>query len=411
MSPTHGPGSTKKTRLTPSKSAEVSPSVQHLQVTMTAVTGTTTPSSSSSSSQTNHHKHQTTDKVAEVSTSDAGSETASSSPQLRASSSPNSSPGKTSAAGKAAAAARPFRQKFIKSPLFQQADKATCGSPGLSPMTIAALTPTVVDTAIPSLPPPVQDGRSEAIAALQDAANGSVKTKSGGVDAQTSSGTTGSSANLAASLSAATSGQLAPPTHQLPHQAMSSSSSSAPHAMQECASTAARIFDSSFFSVVMLVHWSNVVGPKVKKVWSADPVDDQLLITIARQVLNGEMGRELSGIEPKWLVLHRQGLICAAFLFQEPVSLCLSALVMVVPVRYLRNFAQYFSILAHRIPTELIDVIIHLRKASRRLNIITLAIRIFFPLFNLSWIWNRCLCQQTPSRSCIPCSLKIPSRI
>lgn len=132
-----------------------------------------------------------------------------------------------------------------------------------------------------------------------------------------------------------------------------------------------QLFDSCFFSAILLVQWSNVVGPKVSKAWSGEPMDARLLTTIARQVLNGEMGRTLSDIEPKWLVLNRQGLICTAFLYQDPCSKSLCALVMVVPVRYLRNFSQYFKVLSQRVPRQLIDVLIKLRKIYRRLNIVS----------------------------------------
>ncbi|KAI8337007.1 C9orf72-like protein family-domain-containing protein [Chlamydoabsidia padenii] len=213
---------------------------------------------------------------------------------------------------------------FIKSPVFQHGDPLTSSvvsenvvSPLISPMALATLSATVttLDTVFPALPPPI-DGPSEAVVALYDAANESVKSKS----------------------------------------------------PRSATDTMTQLFDSCFFSAILLVQWSNVVGPKVSKAWSGEPMDTQLLTTIARQVLNGEMGRTLSDIEPKWLVLHRQGLICTAFLFQDPCSKSLCALVMVVPVRYLRNFSQYFKVLSQRVPRQLIDVLIKLRKVYRRLN-------------------------------------------
>ncbi|KAI8081719.1 C9orf72-like protein family-domain-containing protein [Halteromyces radiatus] len=212
---------------------------------------------------------------------------------------------------------------FIKSPVFNQGDLSasvdTAASPLVSPMVSGALSATVttLDTAFPGLPPPI-DGPSEAMAALYDVANESVKSK--------------------------------------PNRNTTSD-------------TLAQLFDSSFFSAILLVQWSNVVGPKVSKAWSAEPMEPSLLTTIARQVLNGEMGRTLSDIEPKWLILHQQALVCTAFLFQDPSSLSLCSLVMVVPVRYLRNFSKYFKVLSQRVPRQLIDVLVRLRKLYRRLNI------------------------------------------
>ncbi|CAO3592733.1 unnamed protein product [Absidia cylindrospora] len=216
---------------------------------------------------------------------------------------------------------------FIKSPVFNHSGEPittsvvaeSVVSPLISPMASATLSATVttLDTIFPGLPPPVDNGPSEAVVALYDAANESVKSKSN----------------------------------------------------RTTTDTMTQLFDSCFFSAILLVQWSNVVGPKVSKAWSGEPMDAQLLTTIARQVLNGEMGRTLSDIEPKWLILHRQGLVCTAFLYQDPCSLSLCALVMVVPVRYLRNFTQYFKVLSQRVPRQLIDVLVKLRKIYRRLNI------------------------------------------
>ncbi|ORZ23155.1 hypothetical protein BCR42DRAFT_130267 [Absidia repens] len=216
---------------------------------------------------------------------------------------------------------------FIKSPVFNHGGEPlptsvvaeSVVSPLMSPMASATLSATVttLDTIFPGLPPPVDNGPSEAMVALYDAANESVKSKSN----------------------------------------------------RTTTDTMTQLFDSCFFSAILLVQWSNVVGPKVSKAWSGEPMDAQLLTTIARQVLNGEMGRTLSDTEPKWLILHRQGLVCTAFLYQDPCSLLLCALVMVVPVRYLRNFTQYFKVLSQRVPHQLIDVLVKLRKIYRRLNI------------------------------------------
>lgn len=87
---------------------------------------------------------------------------------------------------------------------------------------------------------------------------------------------------------------------------------------------------------------------------------------IGRQVLNGEMGRTLEGVEPKWIVLHRQAMICTAFLFHDPTLESLCALVLVVPVRYLKNFSQYFHVLCDRIPNQLVEPLLGLRKIYKR---------------------------------------------
>lgn len=69
--------------------------------------------------------------------------------------------------------------------------------------------------------------------------------------------------------------------------------------------------DSSFFSAVMLIKWSNVMGPEVEKVWASGDQSVQAKKTtyasIAKQVLNGEIGRNILEIEPKFLVLGDEG--------------------------------------------------------------------------------------------------------
>ncbi|KAG0170508.1 hypothetical protein DFQ30_002374 [Apophysomyces sp. BC1015] len=117
---------------------------------------------------------------------------------------------------------------------------------------------------------------------------------------------------------------------------------------------------------VLLVQWSNVVGPKVEKVWSSEPMSERLQATIGRQVLNGEMGRTVETAEPKWVVLHRQAIVCTAFLYTDPTAQSLCALILVVPVRYLRNFSQYFHVLRDRVPFQLIQPLIRLRKVCKR---------------------------------------------
>ncbi|KAI8370812.1 hypothetical protein EDC96DRAFT_552387 [Choanephora cucurbitarum] len=126
------------------------------------------------------------------------------------------------------------------------------------------------------------------------------------------------------------------------------------------------LFESSFFSAALLIQWSNVMGPKVEKVWSAEPLEEKIQIVIGRQVLNGEMGRTLNKVEPKWIVLHRQAIICTAFLFYDPTLESLAAFVFVVPVRYLRNFSRYFNVLCDRVPTLLIEPLLKLRQMTKR---------------------------------------------
>ncbi|CAO3631329.1 unnamed protein product [Mucor hiemalis] len=168
------------------------------------------------------------------------------------------------------------------------------------------------------LPPPISKGPSEAIVALQDAAN-AVNSKKQSKKIQTS--------------------------------------------------TSVQLFESSFFSAALLIRWSNLEGPKVEKVWSAEPMEEKLQMLIGRQVLNGEMGRTLQSVEPKWIVLHRQAIICTAFLFQDPTLESLCAIVLVVPVRYLRNFSQYFTVLSDRIPIQLVEPLVQLRKIHKRHSI------------------------------------------
>ncbi|KAI8968440.1 hypothetical protein BDF20DRAFT_839544 [Mycotypha africana] len=136
------------------------------------------------------------------------------------------------------------------------------------------------------------------------------------------------------------------------------------------------IFDSSFFSEALLIQWSYVMGPKVEKVWSnhvsVDEKRKKLRTLIARQILNGEVGRNIKAIaEPKWIVLsHRhEAIVCAGFLFYDPTIELLCALVFVVPVRYLRNFSRYFQLLCDRIPLQLVEPLIKLRKVYQQLSL------------------------------------------
>jgi hypothetical protein len=130
-----------------------------------------------------------------------------------------------------------------------------------------------------------------------------------------------------------------------------------------------KLFASSFFSSALLIQWSNLVGPKVEKVWSVEPLDEKTQMMIGRQVLNGEMGRTLTSVEPKWIVLH--AMICTAFLYQDHALNSLCALVFVLPVRYLRNFSPYFNVLCERVPNQLIDPLVKLRKLHKPHSLVT----------------------------------------
>ncbi|KAI7888281.1 uncharacterized protein EV154DRAFT_425963 [Mucor mucedo] len=205
----------------------------------------------------------------------------------------------------------------IRSPAFEA--NSTLSSPLPSPQIVDTLTPISAELV---LPPPIVKGPSEAIVALQDAANA---------------------------------------TNKKPLK-------------NKSASTEIQLFESSFFSAALLIQWSNLMGPKVEKVWSVEPMEEKLQMMIGRQVLNGEMGRTLKGVEPKWIVLHRQAIICTAFLFQDPTLESLCAFVLVVPVRYLRNFSQYFNVLCDRIPSQLVDPLLKLRKIHKRHSIVGLSV-------------------------------------
>lgn len=110
-----------------------------------------------------------------------------------------------------------------------------------------------------------------------------------------------------------------------------------------------------------------MIGPKVDKVWSAEPVDEKTQMMIARQVLNGEIGS--CSIESKWVLL--QSMICTAFLFEDPTVRSLFAIVLVVPTRYQKNFSQYFQLLKDRVPIQLVQPLIHLRKMQKRESVVS----------------------------------------
>lgn len=131
--------------------------------------------------------------------------------------------------------------------------------------------------------------------------------------------------------------------------------------------TECEILQSSFFSAILLIQWSNVIGPKVDKVWSAEPVDEKTQMMIARQVLNGEIGS--CSIESKWVLL--QSMMCTAFLFEDPTVRSLSAIVLVVPTRYQKNFSQYFQLLKDRVPIQLVQPLVHLRKLQKREGVVS----------------------------------------
>ncbi|EPB90790.1 hypothetical protein HMPREF1544_02368 [Mucor circinelloides 1006PhL] len=203
----------------------------------------------------------------------------------------------------------------IRSPAFEA--HSNMASPLPSPQFVENTTPVSAEL---MLPPPIVKGPSEAIVALQDAANATT-------------------------------------THSKKPMKKGSSTASLAEV---------KLFEQSFFSAAMLIQWSNLVGPKVEKMWSVEPLEEKLQMMIGRQVLNGEMGRTLKGVEPKWIVLHRQAIICTAFLFHDPTLESLCALVLVVPVRYLRNFSQYFRVLCDRIPIQLVEPVVQLRKVYKR---------------------------------------------
>ncbi|RUS22486.1 hypothetical protein BC937DRAFT_88746 [Endogone sp. FLAS-F59071] len=163
--------------------------------------------------------------------------------------------------------------------------------------------------------------------------------------------------------------------------------------------------DDCFFSAIMLVRWSNILGPKVEKIWAPEQSepDNKMLENTAKQILSGEIGRNVMGIEPKFLVLSDEGIIATSFLFTEyaspataPPSLYsatpststfpsyfppssppipffnneaprrhtepspsstgsldptrLAALTFVVPVLFMSGFAPYFEIMVDRVP-------------------------------------------------------------
>lgn len=109
-----------------------------------------------------------------------------------------------------------------------------------------------------------------------------------------------------------------------------------------------------------------MVGPKVDKVWSAEAMDEGTQMMIARQVLNGEMGTR--SVESKWILLP--SMMCTAFLFEDPTLHTLFAIVLVVPARYQKNFSGYFQLLQDRVPNQLVQPLIQLRKIQKRENIV-----------------------------------------
>ncbi|KAI8076622.1 uncharacterized protein B0P05DRAFT_133526 [Gilbertella persicaria] len=163
---------------------------------------------------------------------------------------------------------------------------------------------------------------------------------------------------------------LPPPALKVPSEAIVALQDATSVQSKKFSKKGSPLFESSFFSAALLIQWSNLMGPKVEKVWSVEPVEEKLQMMIGRQVLNGEMGRTLKGVEPKWIVLHRQAIICTAFLFHDPTLESLCAFVFVVPVRYLRNFSQYFNVLCGRIPAQLVEPLLKLRKVFKRHSIV-----------------------------------------
>ncbi|KAF7721095.1 hypothetical protein EC973_005413 [Apophysomyces ossiformis] len=214
---------------------------------------------------------------------------------------------------------RHHHHHYLRSPA-SQATASVDNSPLVSPSgsMVSCTPPAISDAGFSVLPPPIIKIPSEAIAALQGAADASKRKAT----------------------------KRSPPS--------------------ATTSDLVTLFESCFFSAVLLVQWSNIVGPKVEKIWSSEAMDERLQIMIGRQVLNGEVGRTVETVEPKWLVLYRQSIVCTAFLYTDPTAQSLCALIMVVPVRYLRNFSQYFHILRDRVPSQLIQPLIQLRKVHKR---------------------------------------------
>lgn len=157
----------------------------------------------------------------------------------------------------------------------------------------------------------------------------------------------------------------------------SSSTPSASKTDVEQAETLDELFESCFFSGVLLLQWSNVEGPKVDKVWTSkdDALNDKnMQRLIAQQILNGEMDRPIKDIEVKWVVLHRQAVVCLAFLYNDRT---LSALVFVLPDRYRRNFSPYLQVLRNRVPREFIERLVRLRKWSKRHSVVSIPFFLF----------------------------------
>ncbi|CAO3703819.1 unnamed protein product [Rhizopus stolonifer] len=120
--------------------------------------------------------------------------------------------------------------------------------------------------------------------------------------------------------------------------------------------------ESSFFSHILLIQWSNVIGPKVDKIWSKEGMDESTQMMIARQILNGELPTR--SVESKWIWLP--SMICTAFLFEDPTIQVLFAICLVVPIRYQKNFSQYLPLLQSRVPDQLVKPLIGLRRIYKR---------------------------------------------
>lgn len=109
----------------------------------------------------------------------------------------------------------------------------------------------------------------------------------------------------------------------------------------------------------------------MEKVWTSkdDALNEKYMQRlIAQQILNGEMDRSIKNTEVKWVVLHRQAIVCLAFLYNDRALL--SALVFVLPDRYLRNFSPYLQVLRDRVPRELVEKLVRLRSWSRRHSVV-----------------------------------------
>ncbi|KAG0231205.1 hypothetical protein BGW41_002233 [Actinomortierella wolfii] len=131
--------------------------------------------------------------------------------------------------------------------------------------------------------------------------------------------------------------------------------------------------DNGFFLAVMSVYWSNLMGPRIEQVWTprVGCPEESVLAQLAKQVLNGEMMRNVDNVEPKMVVLQEEASPSSADGCQYgsttmgtttgtlamPTKFVLS---FVVPLAYLENFSTFFGIMSDHAPV-LIEVLRGLR--------------------------------------------------